>query len=126
MKRIYIAIALLIITSAVCTYEYIFVSKSTEEYIVKVDRIEREYTKDNRSGAIKLSEELYNQWSHTVASMDKLLYHDYVDDISNNMSKLNIYISNRDTTEFYATCRELKNQLQSLKDSEIPKPENIV
>ena len=55
-----------------------------------------------------------------------LLYHDYVDAITINIDKLSIYISDEDDVGFFTTCREIKAQIKSLRESEIPNLENII
>ena len=126
MKRIYIAVILLIITAGICSYEFLFVSSSVDNYTKEIKNIERAYSQSDFEKAGKLTQKIKSDWLGTVSPMDTLLYHDYVDSISNNISKLSVYINQKDTSAFYCTCAELKNQLNSLKNSEIPNLENIV
>ena len=126
LKRIYIALMLLILTISICSFEFIFVSIRTQDYIKKVDLIEYEYTFGDRDKALDLAKQIDRQWSYTVSPMDSLLYHDYVDKISNNITKLPILITHKDTTGLLTICKEIKNQLMSLRKSEVPNFENIV
>ena len=126
LKRIYIAAILLLLCTLICSFEFIFVSRRAEDYIDKINRIEKEYRDSNNSTALSLADSIDTEWSRTVSPMDSLLYHDYVDRISNNISKLSILILENDSSTFYTTCTEIKNQLMSLKKSEVPNFENII
>ena len=113
-------------TTLICSFEFIFVSKRSQDYIDKVTEIEIQYRLSENERALILAENMNTEWSRTVSPMDSLLYHDYVDKISNNISKLKILILQQDSSSLYTTCTEIKNQLSSLKNSEIPNFENIV
>jgi len=125
LKRIYIALILIIISAVVCILEFRFVTKTSEMYIKRIERIEREYNSDKYK-ALKLCNELSKDWEISASPMDTFLYHDYVDDISKNTGKLEILIKEEDTSAFETTCEEIKKQLESLKKSEIPSLENII
>ena len=126
MKRIYIAAVLLIITLSICIYELRFVSRSCNDFSHYVTEIQAAYEDTEYDAALNLTKMVNDKWQKNVHKIDMLLYHDYVDEITDNLSKLSIFISKEDESQFLATCREIKNQLESLKNNEIPILENII
>lgn len=126
MKRLFAALVLLAITAGICTFEFKLVRDSSTRYINEIKDVEKSFSAGQKDTALTLIHKINIAWKDNVSSMDTLLYHDYVDDISNNFSKLELYIQKDDETAFYITCRELINQLDSLRKSEIPSLENIV
>ena len=126
MKRLFTALVLLVITAGICTFEFTLVRENSTKYINGIEGIEKSFSRGEKEDALSLTHNINSTWKDSVGSMDMLLYHDYVDDISNNFTKLELYIQKDDETAFYSTCRELKNQLDSLRKSEIPSLENIV
>lgn len=126
LKRIYITLLILIFTAIICICEFNFVSDSSDDLVYKINTLEEIYKENQNDNALKLSGEIKDDWDKRVKKMDMLLYHDYVDAITINISKLPIYIREDETTEFYSTCREIKDSLLSLKKSETPNFENII
>jgi len=126
VKRIYVALLLIIISAAVCIAEYRFVSDNAEKYLKQVELIESEYNNNKSNRALELTKEVSKEWSKVTSPMDTLLLHEGVEKIEMNLSKLAIYIEEDDRTGFYTTCKELKNQLSNLRKSEIPNIENII
>lgn len=126
MKRIYITLILLLFAAFICIYEFMFVSKNCEDFTYKISNIEEAYTNNEREKALKLSADINEAWKEKVKRIDMLLYHDYVDTITININKLPIYIREEESAEFYSTCREITDELKSLKDSEIPNLKNII
>ncbi len=125
MKRIYIAIVLLLISASVCFSEYTLVKNTSEHYIQKLEYIEKEYKLD-KTKALKLCNEFSKELDESASPMDAFLFHDYIDDIRVNAHKLQILLKDDNTSMFKTTCEELKIQLTSLKNSEVPILENII
>ncbi|MBR3971838.1 MAG: DUF4363 family protein [Ruminococcus sp.] len=126
MKRIYITVLLLIFAGFICVYEFMFVSKNCDDFVYKINNLQKAYMNNEREEALMLSADINEDWNEQVKKIDMLLYHDYVDAITVNMSKLSIYIREEEAVSFYSTCREITDELESLKNSEIPNLENII
>lgn len=125
MKRIYVALILIAITTLLCISEFRLVTDTGNEFIEEIERIERAYDTDKHK-ALMLCTKLSKDWEESASPMDAYLFHDYVDDISINTEKLKFLIIDENTSEFRCTCAEIKKQLESLKKSEIPNLENII
>lgn len=126
MKRIYVAGILLLIAIGLCLTEYVSVSKYTDEYTKRIQKIEQMVESDNLKKASFAAKEAEKNWEETISIIDMLLFHDYVDDIGRNLAKLEPYIEKEELGEFFATCEETKEQLRSLEESELPVARNVI
>ena len=93
MKRIHIAYMLLLITGAICFTQFIFIYKCCNNYEKHIDNIEAAYKNEDYVTAQKLSYELKRKWKKTSKYADMFLFHDYIDDITDNIDKMIIYIN---------------------------------
>ena len=126
MKRMYVALLMLMIAVSLCVAEYLCVEKYTREYVNRIDNIEKMYAKGEDKKAAFSAREAEKSWEKTVSVIDMLLFHDYVDEIGRNLSQLEAYIMFEDDASLYATCESTKEQLLSLRKSELPIAENII
>ncbi len=126
MKRMYVAAALLLIVIGLCIAEYVSVSRCTDEYIERIEQIERMVETGNTQKAAFSARETEKSWEETVSVIDMLLFHDYVDEIGKNMSQLESFIVHGENADLIATCESTKEQLLSLKESELPNAKNII
>lgn len=126
MSRIKTAIAMLIITATVCTVQYLYVTKTVAEFSDLLDKVQTEYADDNKSKALKIAENADRLWKERIRYVDIFLFHDYVDNISYNLSQVSKYVEYGEDASLYVTCDITKKQLKSLTDSEKPLVENIL
>lgn len=127
MKRIWIALTLLILSGVLCFFEYRIVDDSRHEFEMRIDEI-YSFAEDNENKkAVKSCEELSKEWDKRLKVTDMFLNHDIMDSISCELSALKCYLESEDgKTDFYATAEKIKKQLKSLRDSELPYAENII
>ncbi len=126
MRRLYAAAALLLIAISLCITEYVSISNCTDEYIKRIALIENMVKSGNYKKAAFAARETEKNWEETVSIIDMLLFHDYVDEIGKNMSQLESYITCGEDADLFATCESTKEQLLSLKESELPNAKNII
>lgn len=126
MSRIKTAIVMLIITATVCTVQYLYVAKTVAEFSDLLDEVQTEYADDNKSEALKIAENADRLWKERIRYVDIFLFHDYVDNISYNLSQVSKYVEYGEDASLYVTCDITKKQLKSLTDSEKPLVENIL
>lgn len=126
MSRIKTAIVMLIITATVCTVQYLYVAKTVAEFSDLLDEVRTEYADDNKSEALKIAENADRLWKERIRYVDIFLFHDYVDNISYNLSQVSKYVEYGEDASLYVTCDITKKQLKSLTDSEKPLVENIL
>lgn len=126
MKRLYAAALLFLIVIGLCITEYVSINKCTDEYIERIDRIEEMVRAGSTQKASFAARETEKNWEETVSVIDMLLFHDYVDEIGRNLAQLESYIKYGEDAELFATCESTKEQLLSLKESELPDAKNII
>lgn len=126
MKRIKVAIILLIFSALICTTEFLYVTTKADDITSRIEEIESAYTQGDTSKALEVTEDVQMKWEASVNKMDMLLYHDYIDAISSNIEKLEVLIYENDSTSLLCTCKETILMLESLKKSEYPTAENII
>ncbi len=126
MRRISIAVLMLLIAGVICGCEIFTVNSSTVNYTEELDAISFLSEQENFEKATENSEDLLESWKKTTKHLDKYLYHDYIDDITLQMSALPVYTKSEDNSAIKAQIAEIKTQLTSLKESELPYIHNIL
>lgn len=126
MKRIYVALILLLLSTLFCTFEFIYISQTTDKYTKSIELIEKTIDNENYNKAEDIIKKTVNDWNDSVSTIDMLLYHDYIDDISYSMASIPKYLELKEYNEIVITCTKIKEQLNSLKKSELPLIENII
>ena len=126
MKRIRISAFLLMIISLMCVIQFCYVYNSSNIFINEIEVIEEKYTNGDYENALSMCYKTFSKWKHNVGITDMFLYHDYVDEITENMEKMCIFATSEKDTEFLSVCSVIKNQIASLRNSEIPNLENII
>ncbi|MBQ4569341.1 MAG: DUF4363 family protein [Ruminococcus sp.] len=126
MKRIYIAVILLVFTVLICSVEFIYISSSADKITERIENLCESYKKGNTESSLRYALETEKDWMKKVKRIDMLLYHDYVDEITKNIVNLKTYIAQEDAVGLYSTCNEILTQVSSLKSSELPTAQNII
>lgn len=126
MKRICIALVMLIISGVICGCEVFTVNGNAESYTAELGSITELINEEKFEKAEEKSEKVLASWKETARHLDKYLYHDYVDNITEEMATLPILLKDRDKTAVEAQIAEIKIQLASLKESELPYMHNIL
>ncbi len=126
MKRLYVAVILLVFAAAVCTAEFLYINHCANSITGMIKNVSASYSEGNKKKAMNYALETEEDWQRKVSKIDMLLYHDYVDDITKNIVNLKTYIIEDDAVGLYSTVGEAITQINSLKNSEFPTLENII
>lgn len=126
MNRIIIAIVMLLIAGLICGCEIYSVNGNAKTFIKELDNIGDLLSLEKFDEAGNLSENTLKSWKSVTEHLDKYLYHDYIDSITQGMSSLPVYIKSSDACGAKAQIEEIKIQLTSLKESELPYIHNIL
>lgn len=126
MNRIFIAVLMLLLAGIICGCEIFAVSTEAVKYSEELNNISFLSKQENFEEANNVSEDLLRKWKNTTKHFDKYLYHDYIDDITRQMSALPVFTKNKDLSAIEAQIEEIKIQLTSLKESELPYLHNIL
>ena len=88
MKRIYIAIAFLILAVTVGAFEMLYVSCRIDELNKEILTADSLVENENYDGAKEILAKAEEKWEKNLCIFDILLIHDYVDEISVNLSAM--------------------------------------
>lgn len=126
MKRIWVAIALLIICVSFAATEYIIVDKNYQSFSEALE-ISKEYFSDKEySKSHELLNTLLKKWEDSEGVLNIFLSHTKVDEIEESLSELASFANAKEKSHFYSTFEKTKRQLLCLKQSELPNLENIM
>lgn len=126
MKRIYISLAFFILSIATGIFEMFYVTNRIDELneeIVSADNLVKSKNYDGAKDVLAAAE---SKWQKNLSIFDILLIHDYVDEISVNLSAMRSYVATQSNDNYFAESAGIKKQLTSVKDSELVKIENIL
>lgn len=126
MNRFAIAVTMILIAGIICGCELFTVNTIVDNSKNSLDKVVTLIEEENYNEASELSEKILKDWSKTARQLDKYLYHDYIDNITEEIATLPIYAKTKDKTAVNAQVAEIKIQLTSLKESELPYMHNIL
>lgn len=126
MKRIYIALAFLIIAVTVGIFEMFYVTNKIDELNEEIISADNLVKSENYEGAKDVLASAESKWQKNLSIFDILLIHDYVDEISVNLSSMRSYVATQSNENYLAESEGIKKQLTSINDSELVQIENIL
>ena len=125
MKRLWIAFIIAVLTACLCATEMIYtlsLANKTSEYVQQASKA---YENGNIQAAQATFQTISHIWEKEKGGMDIFLYHETIDHVATSIAAANKYAETCNE-EFLVECEKIKKQLQSLKESELPKFENIL
>lgn len=126
MNRIGIAVVMLLIAGFICGCEILTVNGNAENYTEELNNISELMNNESFDEAKELSEKVLANWRITAKHLDKYLYHDYIDSITEEIATLPVYAKAEDKSAVKSQVEQIKIQLASLKESELPYMHNIL
>ncbi|MDO5124072.1 MAG: DUF4363 family protein [Eubacteriales bacterium] len=126
MNRTAVAVIIILLVTAFCTCEYLYVAKTVDEYIARIDEIEETYKSGDFEKATKLANNADIDWESRLEYVDMLLYHDYVNEVGVNFASIAKYVEYKEDAEVFANCEMNRRELQSLIENEKPSLANII
>lgn len=121
-----IAVSLFLICLTGAVIEVFSVSGSVTGYIGEIEAVDSLVKSGDLKSAADKNRELESRWQSTASVIDAVLIHDYVDQISIDLSQMRSYIESGDISSYFAGSESAKKALASIKDSEYPVIENIL
>lgn len=126
MTRISIAVLMLLLAGIICGCEIFAVNTDAVKFSKELDNVSFLSKMEEFDKANELSQKVLEDWKKTTKHFDKYLYHDYIDDITRQMATLPVFTKNKDISAIESQIEEIKIQLTSLKESELPYLHNIL
>lgn len=125
MKRIWIAIGIFLAIVALCATETmytVYVTNTTENLIQESIKL---YESNNLTRATEAFDKAENLWVANRNYLDIFLAHNSVDEVSISVSAAKKYLTIGKGKDYLVECERAKEQLNNLKDEELPSFENI-
>lgn len=91
-----------------------------------IDTAEEYFSDKEYKIAYEISENAKSTWQINAKKLNLFLSHSKVEEIEESLEELSNAAQNKDAEQFYALHRKTKRQLLSIKESELPKLENII
>ena len=126
MKRIYIALSLVLAALCFASVETGFISGKTDSFIAKIECADRLMSRLEFEDALKICEETEKEWYDNAKLIDTMLIHDYVDNIGLSISRMTAFAQKQNRDMYFAESVQATKELASIKESEFPLVENIL
>lgn len=126
MRRIWIALALILSCLVLAICELLLIDNNCDIYTELIDEAESYFSDKEYNKALDISQEAHSDWSEEEKKLKVFLLHSEIDDISNSIQDIKDYAEDKDEKKFYEACKKAKRQLLSIKESELPNIENIM
>ena len=117
MKRIYIALSLVLAALCFASVETGFISGKTDSFIAKIECADRLMSRLEFEDALKICEETEKEWYDNA----KL-----IDNIGLSISRMTAFAQKQNRDMYFAESVQAKKELASIKESEFPLVENIL
>ncbi len=127
MRRMYVAIALIIISLTIGFIEMFTVKNTVNDCISGLESINKNIDNGNIKSAVKKCNTIAKNFED---KSDNILYcyynHKELDSINENIITLSEYLKHNQKSDYYSTLVKIKKQLKSISKEEIPKLQNIL
>lgn len=126
MKRIWVAISLIVVALSLGITEMFVVSKSYSKYSELLNTAEQHISNKEFNKAYDMCAYTLNEWEENEQILNLFLLHSNVDEVSEDIAQLCEYAQHKEKAMFSSTCVKAKRQLLHLKMGELPLIENIM
>lgn len=118
MKRVIIAVCILLILPLMIFTTHFYLKKTTSDMSSILNNAQICISKHDTKKAEKLTGEFNDEWDHHSKIMATFIRHSEMDEVNLSTAKLTSYLKYDEPGEFSATCDEIKKQLDHLWESE--------
>lgn len=126
MKRIWIALALLAVTLAMCFLTQMFQHRQMSRMLEALDRLEDIYNTGDRADATKIAEEFNRRYQRITGIMDCYVAHNDLAASRETAALLPVLIRQGGEEELQMELARLREQISHLQNIDDPLPENIL
>ncbi len=126
MKRLWVAISLLVVALLFSLTEFYLVSNSYEKYNKNISEIENYYSDKEYTDAENVLKNTKDSWEKRQKILKVFLLHGEVEEVTESLSELSDCLKEKDSKTFLLKCEKTKRQLLFIKKSELPYLENIM
>lgn len=125
MKRLYIAIAILIILPSLIVANQFYLKGTTGKMTEIINKAENNAKQNDNNKAKQDLKEFGNEWDKNNKIIATFVRHSELDSVNQSNARLLPYLENNDLTSFYAECEVIKSQLHHIMHTEEFSLDNI-
>ena len=107
MNKIGIALAMFLIAGSICWFEIFTVKNDVDAYNLELEKVCQLMNEDDFNKASELSSSILSKWKQESKRLDKYLYHDYIDELTQTIATLPVYADNQDKVSVKAQVEDL-------------------
>ena len=126
MRRLWIALALLLICGALSTMEYVTIQRNCDFLTTSLSTAESYISNREYKKAVSFIEKTQQEWENSERKLKIYLLHNEAETITENLSEIKEYAQEKKTSEYMEVSQKIKRQLLRIKQSELPDLENIL
>lgn len=126
MRRLWIAVALLLICGGLSTMEYVTIQRNCDFLTTSLSTAENYISKGEYKEAISFIEKVQQEWENSERKLKIYLLHNETETITENLSEIKEYAQEKKPTKYMEVSNKTKRQLLRMKQSELPDLENIL
>lgn len=126
MKRLWVAILLLIISIFFATFENITVMNNYKNFTPILEKAEQYCSDKEFSKAFDTIKQAQLSWDKKSKVLNSLIDHTHTENINESFFQLLESAQKQERVEFLSICNKTKRQLLSMKESELPSFDNIM
>jgi len=126
MKRVKLAIAILIIIPALIFATHIYIKNITTSMSAKLDSAETLAERGNKTQAEKQLTDFDNAWNANKGLMATFIRHSELDTVNLSAAKLGPYLEGNNVDEFCAESESLRYQLRHIWETEKFSIDNVL
>ncbi len=126
MKRLIVALALLLSVAALCTAALVTQNRSVDYLLAKMDEMEEAYQDGDLDECLSLSEQFVDEFAERTRFFPFFMRHSDISKIEESVAVLPVMLETGENAHWLAELTKCRNQLETLSDIEDILPENIL
>ena len=126
MKRIWYALIIAVIITALCIFQFITIDRITKQFESKIDDMLAIAERGDIPSAVEYCTEIEQEWDSSVRIINLFINHESTDKISDTLHVINVLITDGDSLTLRSNAERIKLNLRILREGEQPRIENLL
>ncbi|MDR3645179.1 MAG: DUF4363 family protein [Clostridia bacterium] len=125
MKRVVIAVAILVLIPALILLDQLYVGRSTRQLSDMLAQAEQYEQQKNPSAARKTVIQFNTEWRRRDEVLSTFIRHGELEPVNQTAARLLPQLENDDDSGFFSDCEEIRTQLEHIRKSESISIDNV-
>ena len=126
MKRVIVAVVLLLLVCAGCIVSISLQHDVIEEFMDSTQEMERRFTEGDTAGAVAVAKTFAEKYTDKTRYFSLFLPHDTLTEVEKSVISLPAILTNGEHKDLVAEVRRCRLLLQKMHDLEMPTLQNIL